>query len=143
MHICRGRHVDTCTATRARAYTRPHEGGVGRGGEGGYRRISRRPLETEVDKQTCPTSAGTPKTRQRRAGGAVKREIRDNEPSGQVFDCPAGGLRREAEVLRWKLICRDEKYRRRRARHGNAITADATATCVSINAHAGAQSERF
>lgn len=63
-----------------------------------------------------PTSAGTPKTRRRRrrAGDAVKREIRVH-PRARFSIVRPAGLRREAGagISRWKLICRDEKYRRR------------------------------
>ena len=111
----------TCARARACVYTRVcvHDRardarvaggkGVGSGYLGGRRDRSG---QTDV-----PTSAGTPKTRQRRRRRRRRETRNPRTPSGQVFDCPAcGGLRREAGtgISRWKLICRDGKYRRRR-----------------------------
>lgn len=104
--------------TRARAYlhahVRDHTGyGGGRWERG--RDISEA-VETEVDKQTCRRPRGHRKHGGvADAGGAVKREIRVH-PRARFSIVRPAGLRREAGtgISRWKLICRDGKYRRRR-----------------------------
>lgn len=69
-----------------------------------------------MDKQTCRRPRGHRKHGGiADAGGAVKREIRVH-PRARFSIVRPAGLRREAGtgISRWKLICRDGKYRRRR-----------------------------
>lgn len=69
-----------------------------------------------MDKQTCRRPRGHRKHGGfADAGNAVKREIRVH-PRARFSIVRPAGLRREAGtgISRWKLICRDGKYRRRR-----------------------------
>lgn len=70
-----------------------------------------------MDKQTCRRPRGHRKHGGvAGVGGAVKREIRVHPRARFSIVRPAAFVERQRRggVSRWKLICRDEKYRRRR-----------------------------
>lgn len=98
------------------SYTRSCGAASDSRGKGGLGSAISEAVETEVDKQTCRRPRGHRKHVgvADGVGGAAKREIRVH-PRARFSIVRPAGLRRKAGagISRWKLICRDEKYRRR------------------------------